>query len=85
MLPLALPGLAAGWAIIFIHTAGEVTASALLAGSKTPVIGRVLMDLWNYGSFPQVAALALIMASINACVIGLVLRLSKRGLGAMLS
>ncbi len=84
MLPLALPGLAAGWAIIFIHTAGEVTASALLASSKTPVIGRVLMDLWNYGSFPQVAALALIMAVINACVIGIVLRLSNRSLGSMI-
>ena len=80
MLPLALPGLAAGWAIIFIHTAGEVTASALLAGAKTPVIGRVLMDLWNYGSFPQVAALALIIAAMNAIVVGLVLRFADRSL-----
>ncbi len=82
MMPLALPGLAAGWAIIFIHTAGEVTASALLAGSRTPVIGRVLMDLWNYGSFPQVAALALIIAAMNAIVVGLVLRFADRGMVA---
>jgi len=78
MLPLALPGLAAGWAIIFIQTAGEVTASALLAGSQTPVIGRVLMDLWNYGSFPQVAALAIIVTLINSLVIALILKLSNR-------
>ncbi|MCO6383443.1 MAG: iron ABC transporter permease [Vannielia sp.] len=83
MLPLAAPGLAAGWAIIFIQTAGEVTASAILAGSQTPVIGRVLMDLWNYGSFPQVAALAIGVTIINSTVIALILWLSNRTLAGI--
>lgn len=80
LLPLALPGLAAGWTIIFIQTAGEVTASAILSGSQTPVIGRVLMDLWNYGSFPQVAALAIIITIINSVAIALILHLSNRSM-----
>ncbi|MGY6709418.1 MAG: ABC transporter permease [Rhizobiaceae bacterium] len=80
LLPVALPGLAAGWIIIFIQTAGEVTASAILSGSRTPVIGRVLMDLWSYGSIPQVAALAIIITLINTAAVLVVLRLSNRSI-----
>jgi iron(III) transport system permease protein len=78
LLPLALPALVAGWSIVFIHTAGELTASALLSGTANPVVGRMLMDLWNYGSFPQVAALALVMTVINAVFIGIILRVGRR-------
>jgi iron(III) transport system permease protein len=78
LFPLALPALVAGWSIVFIHTAGELTASALLSGTANPVVGRMLMDLWNYGSFPQVAALALVMTGINAVLIGIVLRVGRR-------
>lgn len=78
LLPLALPALVAGWSIVFIHTAGELTASALLSGTANPVVGRILMDLWNYGSFPQVAALALVMTAINAVFIGIILGVGRR-------
>ncbi len=81
LLPVALPGLAAGWAMIFIHTAGEVSASALLAGTNNPVIGRVMMDLWAFGSYPQVAALAVLMAVVNGVMIAMVLRFGKRAAG----
>lgn len=78
LFPLALPAAIAGWSIVFIHTAGELTASALLSGTGNPVVGRMLMDLWNYGSFPQVAALALVMTAINALFIGIILRVGRR-------
>jgi len=81
LLPVALPGLAAGWAMIFIHTAGEVSASALLAGTNNPVIGRVMMDLWAFGSYPQVAALAVLTAVVNAVMIAIVLRFGRRAAG----
>jgi iron(III) transport system permease protein len=77
MLPLALPAMVAGWAIVFIHTAGELTASALLSTTGNPVVGRMLMDLWNYGSFPQVAALALVMTLVNAVFITVILRVGR--------
>ena len=78
LFPLALPGLIAGWIIVFIHTVGEVTASALLAGTGNPAIGRILMELWTFGSFPQVAALALIMTAISAALVGVMLVVSRR-------
>ena len=78
LFPLALPGLIAGWIIVFIHTVGEVTASALLAGTGNPAIGRVLMELWTFASFPQVAALALVMTVISATCVGLMLWVSRK-------
>ena len=78
LFPLALPGLIAGWIIVFIHTVGEVTASALLAGTGNPAIGRVLMELWTFASFPQVAALALVMTLISAVFVGIMLIVSRR-------
>ena len=37
--PLILPGLAAGWVMIFVVMVGDLTASALLAGTTNPVVG----------------------------------------------
>jgi iron(III) transport system permease protein len=85
LLPLALPGLIAGWIIVFVHTVGEVTASALLAGTGNPAIGRVLMELWTFASFPQVAALALVMTAISATCVGIMLIVSRRSVTARIS
>lgn len=61
VVPLMLPGLMAGWVILFVHISGELTASALLSGTGNPVVGLVLLDLWENGSFPQLSAIALII------------------------
>ena len=84
MLPLMLPGLAAGWVILFVQMAGELTASALLAKTSNPAIGQVLLDLWQNGSFPEIAALALTATAINVIVVTAVLAFvrRKRGLQA---
>ena len=77
LLPLMLPGLAAGWVILFVQISGELTASALLGGTTNPVIGQVILDFWNNGSFPQIAALAMIMTVINGVVSLAALRFSR--------
>jgi len=77
-LPLAMPGLVAGWIMVFVHTVGEVTASAFLSGTHNPVVGRVLLDLWNFGNFPQVAALALIITAISTSLVGIMLFITRR-------
>ncbi len=78
LLPLAAPGLVAGWIMVFVHTVGEVTAAAFLSGTRNPVIGRVLLDFWNFGNFPQVAALALIITAISSSLVGLMLYVTRR-------
>lgn len=69
LLPLMLPSLAAGWIILFVQMSSELTASALLAGTTNPVVGQVILDFWQNGSLPQVAALAIVMTAINAAVV----------------
>jgi iron(III) transport system permease protein len=85
LLPLALPGLVAGWIMVFVHTVGEITASAFLSGTHNPVIGRVLLDFWTFGNFPQVASLALVITAISAGFVGLLLFVTRRSHQATVS
>ena len=70
LFPLIRSGLAAGWVMLFIMMVGEVTMAALLSSSGNMVIGRLFLDIWNFGSFPQAAVLALVMTASNT-VLGL--------------
>lgn len=76
LLPLSVPGLIAGWIIVFVHTAGEVTASSLLAGARNPVIGRTMTDLWVFGSFPQLAAMSIVVTAVTALCVATLLAVS---------
>ena len=80
VVPLMLPGLMAGWVILFVQISGELTASALLSGTGNPVVGLVLLDLWENGSFPQLSAIALIMTVLDAVVVLGVMRGFRRRL-----
>jgi iron(III) transport system permease protein len=80
ILPLMLPGLMAGWVILFVQVSGELTATALLAGTGNPVVGLVLLDLWENGSFPQLSAIALVMTVLDAIVVIAAMRAFRRPL-----
>ncbi len=77
LLPLSAPGLVAGWIIVFIHTAGEVTASSLLGGARNPVIGRVMTELWVFGSFPQLAAMSIVVTLVTSVGVAIMLSFSR--------
>ncbi|MBI3964564.1 MAG: iron ABC transporter permease, partial [Chloroflexi bacterium] len=83
--PLMLPGLVAGWVIVFVHIVGEVTASAMIAGVGNAVVGPLLLDLWENGTFPQLAALALILSLLNTTVVLAVLRFARGSFNARVS
>ena len=76
-LPLMMPGLAGGVAILFVSIAGEITASSLLATSGRPVIGFVVLDLWTSGTFPLIAALGTLMTVISVTAVAIALYLGK--------
>ncbi len=80
LLPLVLPGLAAGWVLVFIKSVGEVTASAMLSGSSNPVVGSVLLDLWRQGNFPMMVAFALIVWAIGSALVLIMLKLNDAAL-----
>lgn len=68
-LPLMLPGLRAGWTMLFVLIAGDITASSMLAGTRNPVAGFVILDLWTNGAFPPLAAFATVISLMMSVVV----------------
>jgi iron(III) transport system permease protein len=78
LLPLMRSGLIAGWVIVFIGALAETSAGAFLTSSKTPVVGPVILDVWqNGGTYPQLATLTLLVTLIQTAVVLLVLVFSR--------
>ncbi|HEY4200160.1 MAG TPA: ABC transporter permease subunit [Devosiaceae bacterium] len=80
-LPLMIPGLAAGWALIFTDIIGELTASVILAGPQNPVIGYVIMDIYDAGTYAQLAALAAVITVLSTITVAMALFLSRPRFG----
>lgn len=80
IVPLAMPGFIAGWAIVFVHMMGDLSAAALLAGIKNPVVGFAILSIWEAGTFGVLAAF-----SIMLCVINIVVIATMLGVGRLLS
>ena len=77
VLPLMAPGLAAGWVFVFVLMAGDVTASVMLASTRTPVAGFVMLDLFNNGTYPALAALAVVVSILTSAVVLAALSFSR--------
>jgi iron(III) transport system permease protein len=77
LLPLMAPGLAAGWALVFVMMSGDVTASTMLAGPNTPVVGFVIINEWETGTFAGIATLAVIITLVSSAVVLAVLRTAR--------
>ena len=61
-LPLAVPGIIAGCLLVFIPAVGEFVIPALLGGSETLMIGRVLWDEFFLNrDWPMASAVAVVM------------------------
>jgi iron(III) transport system permease protein len=77
-LPLMVPGLTAGWSLLFVSMVGDSTASAILAGGRNPVVGFRVIEIFTNGSFPLLAALASVLAIISGTIVVLGLIVSRR-------
>ncbi len=81
-LPLSLPGVATGVALVTILLLGEYLIPQLLGGGKVFFIGNALVDLflqsrnWPYGS-----AIAVTLVSVVVLIITLAMRLAWRFAG----
>lgn len=77
-LPLMIPGLIAGWALLFVRMVGDLSASAVLAGSGNPVVGRQILEIFQNGTFSLMASLALTLTVISAVVVVTLTAVSRR-------
>lgn len=76
-LPLMLPDLIAGWALLFLWMFGEVNASIILASTRNPVIGMQVYNLYQQGFFGKLAALAILVLLIGGIVVAAAALLSR--------
>lgn len=76
--PLMMPGLAAGWALVFVRIVGDLEASAILAGTGNPVVGFQILGLITSADYAGLAALALLLTALSATVVAAVLMLVRR-------
>lgn len=77
-MPLMLPGLVGGWALLFVRMVGDLSASAILAGTTNNVIGFRILEVFNGGSYATLAALGTILVVVSAVVVGTALFISKK-------
>jgi putrescine transport system permease protein len=64
-LPLSLPGVIAGFSLVFIPALGEFVIPDLLGGTETLMIGKVLWDeFFSNRAWPIASAVAIAMLSL---------------------
>ena len=55
--PLMRPGLAFGWALVFVLAMGDLEVAAILAGPGNPVVGTAFQAIFGSGVYSDLAAL----------------------------
>jgi len=78
-LPLSLPGVFAGWLLVFIPALGEFIIPDLLGGPDTLMLGRVLWtEFFNNRDWPLASALAVLLLAIVLVSALLLVRVLRR-------
>jgi iron(III) transport system permease protein len=81
LLPLLRPNVAGAAILMFILMTQEFAASSLLRTPTTEVISTQLYNRWEFGVYPEVAVLALMMVAFSmVCVTVIVLLGGRRAL-----
>lgn len=65
MVPLMRTSIGGAAALMFVLLTHEFSASVLVRASRTQVMGTILFDYWSDGSYPLVAAIAVIMTVVT--------------------
>jgi iron(III) transport system permease protein len=78
VLPLAMPAVAAIWIYVFLNSVRDLSLPIMLAGPKTRLISVVILDRWQNGEIPQLAALSIILAATVSVLAWILMRLGQR-------
>jgi iron(III) transport system permease protein len=76
-LPLLISGLTATFALLFMVSVREMSASIFLSTASNPVLGPAILSFWDSGGLPQVSALVIVQTAILLTVLLLVRRLTE--------
>jgi iron(III) transport system permease protein len=78
VVPLASPAIMATSVYVFMHAIRDLSVAILLSGPNNSIVSIVILDLWNNGEIPELAAFSVLVAA-GATVLGVVfMRLSVK-------
>jgi iron(III) transport system permease protein len=72
--PLTRPALVGGFLLMYVLVSGETNVSLILANTQRPVVGFVMLDLFNFASFPKVASFALVITVVNLTCVAVLMK-----------
>lgn len=78
VLPLTAPAVVSSWLYVFMHSIRDLSTPILLAGPANTLAAVVILDLWNNGNIPDLAAVSVVVAAAAALTGGLFMRLTLR-------
>ncbi|MEM9147851.1 MAG: ABC transporter permease subunit [Pseudomonadota bacterium] len=80
VLPLSLPGMAAGCFLVFIPAVGEFVIPELLGGASTQMIGRTLWsEFFQNRDWPVASAVAVLLVLVLVVPIVIFQKIARRG------
>jgi putrescine transport system permease protein len=80
VLPLSLPGIAAGALLVFIPAIGEFVIPDLLGGPRTLMVGKVLwQEFFDNVDWPAAAAVAMLLVAMLTAPLLIAQRVLERG------
>ena len=76
--PLAMPAVLATFIYVFMNAIRDLSTAVLLTGANNAIASVVILDLWNNGEVPQLAAFSILLVA-GVTVLGvLFMRLATR-------
>jgi iron(III) transport system permease protein len=78
VLPLTMPAIVATAIYVFMHAIRDLSTAVLLSGASNSIVSVVILDLWNNGEVPQLAALSIVIVAAMALLGVVFMRLSLR-------
>jgi iron(III) transport system permease protein len=78
VVPLASPAIMATSIYVFMYAIRDLSVAILLSGPNNSIVSIVILDLWNNGEIPELAAFSVVVAA-GATVLGMAfMRLSVK-------
>jgi iron(III) transport system permease protein len=78
VLPLAAPAVLATFIYVFMNAIRDLSTAVLLTGANNAIASVVILDLWNNGEVPQLAALSILIVAGVAVLGAVFMRLATR-------
>ena len=71
VLPLSLPAIVATWIYVFMNAIRDLSTAVLLSGANNAIVSVVILNLWDNGEVPQLAALSILIVA-GVAVLGVI-------------